>query len=98
MKTAIVDVNELVGTFDRKVRLPIEIARRHGWAIPNGTAVSGWLIVADGRTNRRRVQQHAAVLRAAFPADGRSIRGWLRRPRGPLRCVSFWAMPDVSRR
>jgi transcriptional regulator with XRE-family HTH domain len=96
LKTEIVDVNELVGTFSRKLRLAIEIARRHGWTIPDGTLVAGWVAVAESRTNRRRVHEHAAMLRAAFPADGRSIRGWLRRPRGAIRCLSFWAVPGSS--
>jgi transcriptional regulator with XRE-family HTH domain len=90
LKTAIIDVNELVGTFDRKVRLAREIARRHGWTVPADAVVASWVIVTDTRTNRRRVAAHAAMLRAAFPADGRAIDGWLRRPRGPVRCLSFW--------
>jgi transcriptional regulator with XRE-family HTH domain len=90
LKTAIVDANELVGTFDRKWRLGLEIARRHGWDVPDGTVVAGWIAVEDTRTNRRRVAAHAAMLRAAFPRDGRTIRGWLARPRGGIRCLSFW--------
>jgi transcriptional regulator with XRE-family HTH domain len=31
LKTAIVDVQELVGTFDRKMRLAIRVARERGW-------------------------------------------------------------------
>ena len=31
LKTAIVDVGELLGTFDRKVRNAGEVARRLGW-------------------------------------------------------------------
>ena len=45
-------------------------------------SVSIWVIVADGHTNRRRVPGHRAMLRAALPADGRAIEGWLRRPAG----------------
>jgi transcriptional regulator with XRE-family HTH domain len=102
LKTEIVDVNELVGTFDRKVRLAIEIAREHGWAIEPGTAVSAWVIVSDSRTNRRRVQDHAAMLRTAYPIDGRGVRRWLASPSGPIRCLSFWtaserAAPGVKR-
>jgi hypothetical protein len=93
LKTEIVDVNELLGTFDRKVRLAAQIAREHGWAIEPGTAVSAWVIVSDTRTNHRRVQDHVAMLRAAYPADGRGIRRWLRKPRGSIRCLSFWPTP-----
>ena len=91
LKTEIVDVNELVGTFDRKIRLGARIAREHGWAVEPETAVSAWVIVTDSRTNRRRLEAHAAMLRAAFPIDGRAIRPWLRKPIGSIRCLSFWS-------
>jgi transcriptional regulator with XRE-family HTH domain len=94
LKTEIVDVNELVGTFDRKVRLAVEIAREHGWAIEPGTSVSAWVIVSESRTNRRRIHDHAAMLRAAYPIDGRGVRRWLARPSGSIRCLSFWASPQ----
>jgi hypothetical protein len=94
LKTEIVDLNELIGTFDRKVRLAARIARDHGWALASGTAISAWVIVSDSRTNRRRVQVHAAMLRAAYPIDGRGVRRWLARPLGSIRCLSFWAPPE----
>jgi transcriptional regulator with XRE-family HTH domain len=95
LKTAIVDVNELLGTLDRKVRLAPAIAAERGWAVPRDVTVSAWVIVAEARTNRRRVQGHAAMLRAALPDDGRSVAGWLSRPRRALRCLSFWSL-DAS--
>jgi hypothetical protein len=80
LKTDIVDVNELVGTVDRKGRHAVRIAIERGWIRSHDPApsVSIWVIVADGHTNRRRVQAHRAMLRAAFPSDGRAIGGWLR--------------------
>lgn len=95
LKTDIVDVSELVGTLDRKVRLAVEIARQRGWPVRAGVTVSGWVIVSAGRTNRRRVDEHRTMLRAAFPADGRSITGWLADPARPIRALSFW--PDSHR-
>lgn len=92
LKTEIVDVNELVGTLDRKVRLAIEIARQRGWPVRAGVTVSAWVIVSASRTNRRRVDDHRTMLRAALPADGRSIQGWLTDPARPIRALSFW--PD----
>jgi transcriptional regulator with XRE-family HTH domain len=89
LKTEIADVNEMLGTLDRKRRLAIRVARERGWAI-GSPAVSVWLVVAAGRTNRRRVDAHRAMLGAAFPTDGRSIRGWLHEPTGTVRCLSFW--------
>jgi transcriptional regulator with XRE-family HTH domain len=87
LKTEIVDVNELMGTVDRKRRLAAVVARERGWI---ARTVSVWVIVGDSKTNRRRAWSHTTTLRAAFPIDGRSIRPWLRRPPGPVACLSFW--------
>jgi transcriptional regulator with XRE-family HTH domain len=92
LKTDIADVNELVGTIDRKRRLAPQVAASLGWAIGAGVTTSVWVIVAPGRTNRRRIHAHGAMLRAAFPADGRTIDRWLGSPTPPIRCLSFW--PD----
>ena len=97
LKTDIADVNELVGTVDRKGRHAIRIAIDRGWIGPRDPrpSVSIWVIVASGHTNRRRIQAHSAMLRAAFPVDGRVIAAWLRRPDRSVRALSFW--PDPSR-
>jgi transcriptional regulator with XRE-family HTH domain len=94
LKTEIADVNELVGTIDRKRRLADKVARERGWDLSAGVTTSVWVIVAPGRTNRRRVHTHEAMLRAAFPLDGRAIGRWLRDPLGGVRCLSFW--PDAQ--
>jgi transcriptional regulator with XRE-family HTH domain len=91
LKTDIVDVNELVGTLDRKRRLAPQVARERGWDVGQRPGVSAWVIVVDGDTNRRRVQAHTAMLRAALPLDGRSIPGWLKDPARPIGGLSFWA-------
>lgn len=88
LKTDIVDVNELMGTVDRKRRLAPVVARDRGW---EAATVAVWVIVGDSATNRRRVHAHGSTLRAAFPSDGRAVDGWLARPRGGLYCLSFWA-------
>lgn len=90
LKTEIVDVQELLGTLDRKRRLSPTIARERGW---DAEVVSTWLVVLAGRTNRRRVAMHASVLRSVLPDDGRRVRGWLRGPVGQLHALSFW--PDA---
>lgn len=87
LKTDIADVNEIIGTFNRKVRLAWRIAEERGW---DPVAVSGWVIVAPGRTNRERIAAHGAMLRAAFPMDGRGIGSWLRRPVGRVSALSMW--------
>jgi transcriptional regulator with XRE-family HTH domain len=87
LKTEFVDINETLGTLDRKVRLAKRIAAERGWAA--GT-VSCWLIVADTRTNRRHARDHAALLRAKLPADGRQLRGFFRDPASAAFGMSFW--------
>jgi transcriptional regulator with XRE-family HTH domain len=87
LKTAIVDVNELLATMDRKRRLARRVAADRGWA---ATSVSSWLIVESGRTNRRRVHDHQGMLAAAFPDHGRIVRAWLREPARNISALSSW--------
>jgi len=92
LKTSIVDVNELVGTLDRKARLAGRIADERGW---RARSVSRWVIVERGSTNLRRFAAHRAMLRAAFPDDGRTMRAWLGDPRGSRSALSMWS--DANR-
>jgi transcriptional regulator with XRE-family HTH domain len=87
VKTELVDVGEVVGILDRKVRVAAAVAPGMGW-VPSST--SSALIVQDGRTNRRRIAAHAATFRSSFPADGRTFRSHLRRPVGSVAAVAFW--------
>jgi hypothetical protein len=86
LKTQLVDLNVLLATTNRRVRLASKIVEPYGW---HPRQISTWLILEEGRTNRRHVANHAAVLRSAFPDDGRTMQGWLRRPTRPIRCLSF---------
>lgn len=92
LKTDIADVNELLGTAGRKRRLAIQVAIEQGWIAPAvpPPQVSLWVIVAPSRTNRRRLAEHAAMLRSALPVDGRSMGGWLKDPRGAVAALSTW--------
>jgi transcriptional regulator with XRE-family HTH domain len=86
LKTAIVDINDLMGSMDRRRRLAAQIGRERGW-VP--LVVATWVLIADTPTNRRRLAEHATALRSAFPEDGRAMRRWLRRPTGAIRALSF---------
>jgi len=70
-----------------KARLIRQIVKDRGW---DALTVSTWVIAAAGRTNRARIAAHHAVLRAAFPADGRAMRAWLSDPSGPISALSMW--------
>jgi hypothetical protein len=87
LKTDIVDINQLMGKVGEKARLIRQIVRDRGW---DPLTVSTWVIVAGGRTNRARLAAHRAVLRAAFPADGRAMRSWLSDPVGQMAALSIW--------
>jgi len=89
LKTELVDVNDLLAVTDRRRRLAAVIAAPFGWA-PH--VVGQWVVLAEGRTNRRRLADHQAVLRAAFPTDGRSIRGWLAKPEEAM--SALWFLTD----
>ncbi len=88
LKTAIVDVQQLLGSMDQKRRLAARIGRERGWATADATT-SVWVAVSDSRTNRARLAAHATLVRGAFPDDGRAIVGWLADPRRPLSALTF---------
>jgi transcriptional regulator with XRE-family HTH domain len=90
LKTELVDVNDLMGSLDRRRRLAGEIADKRGW---HASSISTWVVLADGRTNRRELSNHQNVLRAKFPDDGRMVRGWLRRPTSVMNALGF--LPSI---
>jgi transcriptional regulator with XRE-family HTH domain len=89
LKTELVDINELLAVMDRRCRVAPIAVRDRGWLT---TDVAAWVVLAESRTNRRRLAEFSAVLRAAFPEDGRSVQGWLRRPDRVQRAL--WILPD----
>jgi len=93
LKTAIVDINDLMSTMDKRRRLASKIARDLGW---NAEVVATWVVVAPGRSNDRALAEHATVLRAKFPDDGRSMRRWLARPTGEIASLSFLPKARLS--
>ncbi len=86
LKTELVDMQETVGTLDRKVRLAVKIARERGW---DPLTVSSWLLIAESPSNRRAARRHGAMLGQRFTVDGHAIAAWLRRPGGRVHALSF---------
>jgi transcriptional regulator with XRE-family HTH domain len=97
LKTEFVDINDLMGSVDRKRRLAAVIARERGW---DPVAIGAWVALSDTRTNRRALAAHETVLRAKFPVDGRRMRTWLRRTDGRCDALSFlpWVQQAGPRR
>ena len=86
LKTEVVDVQDLIGSVDRYTRLARRVAAEQGWEARH---VSCWVLIHDAARNQRRVANHRSVLGAAFAADGRRMRGWLRKPTHAVRALSF---------
>ena len=80
LKTGIFDNQATLAKLDEKERLAREIARRFGWSVDRVVAC---LVVAEGRTNRRRVESHPALF-SRFDTRGRAASAWLREPARPV--------------
>jgi transcriptional regulator with XRE-family HTH domain len=91
LKSELVDINDLLGTLDRKRRLATQVAETRGF---HPALIGTWLVVADSRTNRNAVAAHRAAIRNKLPTDGRGIGRWLDRPDGHLAALSF--LPRVQ--
>lgn len=78
IKTRIDDVGDVLGRLDIKRRVAPILAREQRWPL---SAVVPMLLILEGRTNRRRIADHAAVF-ADFIVRARSASAWLRRPNG----------------
>ncbi len=89
LKTLIVDVGELLGTLDRKARNALNVARDMGW---DPIIASSLLIVAEGPTNRRRIDAHAATFQASLPDRVVALRRWLKDPVGAFRGLMFFSV------
>jgi transcriptional regulator with XRE-family HTH domain len=96
LKTQLVDLNETVGTLDRKRRLAWAVARERGW---DPVRIGVWLVIASTRTNRARVAAHDTFLRNAFPAGRREVRQWLAHPISSIAAMSLesFGAPDRLR-
>jgi hypothetical protein len=93
LKTEFVDINELMGSVDRKPRLATGVGRDRGWRVER---VSAWVAIADGRTNRRALARHRLTLRTKFPADGHALGAWLRHPEGTINALGFVPIDAVA--
>jgi transcriptional regulator with XRE-family HTH domain len=94
VKSVVPDLQATVFTLDRTSRLAQEIARSRGW---DARATGRILTVADGRTTRRRVAEHAVVFDAAFPARNVAVRRWLQRPDDARQFSGLWFLANDRR-
>ena len=76
MKTGLWDINETLGRLDAKVRLAPRLAKERGW---NVQKVVGALVIAEGRTARRRIEEHV-VLFARYALRSHAARAFVAAP------------------
>ena len=86
IKSIVPDLQAMLGTLDRKVRLAAKVARDRGW---QPDTVSRVLVLPDDRTARRRVAEHQSTFETALPARTTAVRRWLRKPVGALAGLVF---------
>jgi transcriptional regulator with XRE-family HTH domain len=86
-KSAFGSLEETNRMLDVKERLaPKIVFERFGW---HPRSIGRLLVVSEDSTARRIVARHAVTMASLYPARGREIRAWVRRPDGPLRGLWF---------
>ena len=79
---------------DEKVRLATKVAlKRFEW---RARAVSRLLVLTEGRTLRRRIERHAALLEGAFPYRSIGVRRWIAAPAGSISGLWFLTLKNGS--
>ena len=91
VKTAIVDLQDLLSVMNAKLRLAPILAPTFGW---RPVAVASVLVVPDESWARRAVAVFGPLFDAALPARTVAVRRWIARPSGGIRGVWFLANCD----
>lgn len=91
LKTGIYDAQRMLAKIDEKERLASDLARRFDW---HARHVVSCLVVADTRTNRRRVQQHGALF-GRFGVRGREVSAWLSAPGSASGLLVFLPLSEL---
>ena len=94
VKSVVPDLQATLVVLDRKTRLAPEIARGRGWTV---RGVGRVLVLADGRTTRRRVAEHQAVFAAALPHRTVATKHWLRAPEPGKAFAGIWFLAIARR-
>lgn len=94
IKTGIWNVNETLGVMDVKARLAPRVAAERGWQVKR---VVRSLVVLDGRTQRRRIDQFAAQFRP-LTVRSAAARSFVRDPQSVegSGLLAFVSLPDTK--
>ena len=91
LKTVVPDVQAMISSHDRKVRLGSKIGQQRGW---DAKLVGGLLVIRDARSARRRIEERRDLFERAYPQRGRQVLRWLRDPSGPCAGILFLPIPE----
>jgi len=92
-KTGLWDLQDTIGRLDAKVRLAPTIAKERGWEVRR---VVGALVLAEGRTARRRIANHE-LLFGRYDLRGWAANAFARDPAGDGNGVlAFVELPDSN--
>lgn len=96
VKSRLVDVQELLSTFDRKRRVvPATVAAEFGW---RPRVVGRVLVLPEDTVVRTTVTRHADVFASALPSRTVEIRRWCGEPNRPLAGIWFLRDNNTSNR
>jgi transcriptional regulator with XRE-family HTH domain len=82
VKSVVPDVQAMLASLDRKVRLAPGIVRDRGFSDERLETASRLLVLPADRTSRRRIDRHAATFARALPSRTVDVRRWLRHAPG----------------
>ncbi|MGH2401912.1 MAG: helix-turn-helix domain-containing protein [Candidatus Limnocylindria bacterium] len=93
LKTALVDIQALLGSLDVKVRLARNVAERYGWEV---RGVVPAIVFAEDRAVRKRLVQFETLF-DRFSVRGRSAISWMRKP-GEVPTGLLWFASPLAKR
>ena len=95
VKTVVIDLQEVLSTLDRKVRIvPQLVSSERAW---RPAAIGKLLVVEDSTVARRVVRSHAATFDAALPDRSRRARAWVAEPSGSFAGIWFVSLTNRGR-
>lgn len=95
MKTGVWDVQETLGRLDTKIRLAPRIAGERGWVVRR---IVGALVIAEGRTARRRIEEHAVLFRR-YAARSTRAKAFIACPTDDVTGIlAFLSLPHSAQR
>ena len=95
VKSRFTDLQAMLGSLARKVRLVPRVVRDHlGW---DAEAVARIVVAPGSRENRSIVGRHPAIFDVALPVRAVDIRRWIREPCGSISGVWLVAVEHAIR-